>query len=57
MLSVELQHFKQAIKVVLNSLFQLLYGVGLQSEGSVAFAPYSQVNAWITDFRCLVTSL
>jgi hypothetical protein len=47
-LFVEPQHSKQAIKVVLDSLLQPLYRVGLQSEGSVAFASDSQVNAWIT---------
>jgi hypothetical protein len=55
-LFVEPQHFKQAIKVVLDSLFQSLYRVGLQSEGSVAFASDSHVNAWITDSHFLGTS-
>jgi hypothetical protein len=56
MLFVKPQHSEQTIKIVFDSLFQSLYRVGLQSEGSVAFAPDSHVNAGITDSHFLGAS-
>ena len=57
MLFVKPQYLKQAIKVVPDSLFKPFSREGLQSKGSIAFAPDSHVNAGIADSHFLGTSL
>jgi hypothetical protein len=49
--SVELQYFEQAIKVILNRLFQSTLRIGFKSKCTATSTSNGPVYAWITNFH------